>query len=527
MSSGVNIPVLMRPAALARAMITCGVDLDDRTAVDVWMAGFAERTPADRAQAIVAAVSPLPPMELPDDELLAVAALATPALHLLVTLLCRVRDGVVPLPDAACDPAAAMRPGGGTEAADGASPPGADGDEAAGPREPGCTDPVVALATTTALARWGAGELQLTAQGRRLCAVALRLDDPGVVLARYRAVVAAVSSAWSGDPCDRPDAGGHPPRAADRPARHDRPFARPLLGDAGTGVLDLLAGLALMGRSCAVGAYARLLWQRLVGADAVDEPAVAPTSLLWESIVAQVGELVDRLVWLGLLEFDDAGADGPAAGGTGRRVGLTVLGGWFIRPALRAAGYDVPVVGRLAGASVDGLLDGIAGWAPEAGDAEVRVWARGRGAAADELAAAAVDAATPARRDLAFAALGALGDGAEAAVRALTVSPVLRPLAALWLIERGYEPPEFFDPADTPAGLVEVLAAVLRNEGVGAVLETRVARDTDDANLALVEGLWWVDDPATAQVLEALGASPVGKVAEAARRGLFKHRSVN
>jgi hypothetical protein len=208
----------------------------------------------------------------------------------------------------------------------------------------------------------------------------------------------------------------------------------------------------------------------------------------------------------------------------GGELGLTDIGRWFVRPMLLARGYEVALAGELAHASADVLLAAIADRPLDAMHAEVRAWAAVRDTAADELAAAARQASGSEIRALAFEALEVIGDDAVPVVRALVDEPELRPWAVGWLVARSDEQPPAFA-TDAAAGFVQAMAVALVVGGPDAVAamlsdETRV-----DEQIAVIEQLWHVDDPYTAQVLEALAEAADRKVAKAARKALFKHRS--
>lgn len=122
-------------------------------------------------------------------------------------------------------------------------------------------------------------------------------------------------------------------------------------------------------------------------------------------------------------------------------VRLTALGRHALRLRLAEAGYEVPVVGDLAGKGADALLDGIAGYPPEAVRDELAAWLAGReapAAARDLLAAArGADEGAPLRRLRCQEALSLVGIEAEGALREVLDDPELGGLARVWLAERG------------------------------------------------------------------------------------------
>ncbi|MEW2132383.1 hypothetical protein [Streptomyces sp. NPDC005435] len=210
-------------------------------------------------------------------------------------------------------------------------------------------------------------------------------------------------------------------------------------------------------------------------------------------------------------------------------VRLTPLGVYGMRARLLEAGFAAPAVGDFADKGADVLLDGTAGFGPQAALAETEHWLAEREplAAARELLAAArgVDAGAPLRRLHCQQALSLVGPEAEPALREVLDDAELGGLARVWLSERGA--------ADVPPPTedlvfwltVDTIAAQLQAEGNSEELQ------------ALVEGLaaqhsgffaaaWRVDHPATPEVLEAMGRlHPDKRVAKEARKAAFKARS--
>ncbi|MER5718203.1 hypothetical protein [Streptomyces sp. NPDC002132] len=210
-------------------------------------------------------------------------------------------------------------------------------------------------------------------------------------------------------------------------------------------------------------------------------------------------------------------------------VRLTPLGLYGLRARLLEAGFTAPAVGDLADKGADALLDGSAGYGPQAARAETEHWLARREpvAAARELLAAArgSDAGAPLRRLRCQQALSLVGDQAEPAVREVLDDAELGGLARVWLTELGATdvPP----PSEAMIFwlTIDTLAAQLAAEGNSEELQ------------ALVEGLaqqhsgffaaaWRVEHPATPDVLEAMGRlHPDKRVAKEARKAAFKARS--
>ncbi|MFF3738303.1 hypothetical protein [Streptomyces sp. NPDC002566] len=210
-------------------------------------------------------------------------------------------------------------------------------------------------------------------------------------------------------------------------------------------------------------------------------------------------------------------------------VRLTPLGLYGLRARLLEAGFTAPAVGDLADKGADALLDGSAGYGPQAARAETEHWLARREplAAARELLAAArgSDTGAPLRRLRCQQALSLVGDQAEPAVREVLDDAELGGLARVWLTELGATdvPP----PSEAMIFwlTIDTLAAQLAAEGNSEELQ------------ALVEGLaqqhsgffaaaWRVEHPATVDVLEAMGRlHPDKRVAKEARKAAFKARS--
>jgi hypothetical protein len=292
------------------------------------------------------------------------------------------------------------------------------------------------------------------------------------------------------------------------------------------GIVDLLAALLLAGEAMSVDRLVDDAMEQLADDYDLDRMSELVRSSLPESVAWGMGELTDRLVWLGLATRDDVRVEVDLLDlerRIGGRVTLTPLGTWFVRPILIAQGVDVPVAGALVDADVDALLNAVADWPPDAFEAEVARWVADRPTAADELADAARAAIEPSRMGLAFEALGVVGADAEPAMRALADDPRCRPFVMAWLGNHGLAPLPA-DPGDPALELVRSLATVLVSSGPDAAADAAVA---DGVDPALVEQLWRVEDPWTTPVLEALGAGSHKRVAKAARRAVFKRRNRN
>jgi hypothetical protein len=523
--------------ALVRAMLGDGVDLSDQAAVGAWIEDFNAGPAADRDRVLGPALGDvaLPPVALPDDATLARSALATPAMTQLVRFVTWLGDR------------RSLTQRGNLTLADGKHlvellGTGDRYDETIRGRQYRTqsttrllgVDLVHRLALASGLTRRQGSSLRRASAGAELAAAAARsraaatsadaqqepnghgdeaaavdADDAAVVLERYRTVVHEMLDLGL-------VAGG----------RDDRYGLRWWADTLDDGVVDLLASMLLAGAPMAVDLLADDALEQLAEDYALDRLSERAREALPASVAWGMGQVADRLVWLGLVTRNDVRVE-PDILDQERRVGgllaLTPLGVWFVRPLLVAQGFDVPLAGALADADADALLDAVADWAPQAFDAEVERWITGRPTAADELADAARTAADLDRVGLAFAALDVVGADAEPAVRGLADDPLHRPFVIAWLRDHGLDPLPA-EPSDPRLELVRQVASVLVTIAPEAGTEAALA---DRADAALVEQLWRVDDPWTTPVLEALGAAPDKRLAKAARRALFKRRNRN
>ncbi len=486
-------------------MTADGIDVCDPTAVDAWIQGFNARPYEERASLVPGPGDQivLPPMTLPSDDVLAAQALATPAMRQLATFLEWVGDG------------RALTQKGHLKLADGKELIGLLDttdrfDETIGDRTfktssttelPG-VDLAYRLALKARLARKQQGRVRCTKHGARLSAdglgawkkVAGAMLDLGVI-------------------------------GAGRQDRYGLRWWQEFFEEGAPGLLCLLA---VAGPTVPMEALVESAHDELAGAYDLDGLPDTHRATLPRQVAWAVTTLVNRLAWLGILTWEGAVVETDELGTprqSGGEVALTDLGRWFALPILTAHGARVPVPGELTDAPVSELLDTIAAWPEEAAQAELQAWAHGRDNAVGELAEAA-GAGSPDRFALVQCALETLGEAAEPAVRELLDDPKLRPLAAAWLISQGFEKPEFLAAGDTPAAFVQALAIALVTAGPEAVPEMFATGADTNEQVEVLDHLWSVNDPYTEPILEAMTTAPDKKVAKAARKALFKHRSV-
>jgi hypothetical protein len=306
----------------------------------------------------------------------------------------------------------------------------------------------------------------------------------------------------------------------------------------------LLSSLYLADEPVPLRALADHAWNDVRGHYVLDgEPSERLATWRWK-VAADLDRILRHLELLGAVERIPA-SDEPATepddelplatryllGGEGMLdtgFRLTPLGLWGANRLLRGLGVDAPAVGDLADADVATLLDRCADLDPETCQEELRIWcdARGTEVAAAELVALLRRTDEPQARMLGFTALGAAGDAGVDAVRALQGDPALHPYATLWLVDRGLEKQEAVGPDMAAHMLVETCAAVAAQEGPSAVAQMLADLGPVDEQAAIVGGLWRVDNPHVATVLQAVAdAHPDKQVAKAARRAAFKLRS--
>ncbi|PWI43533.1 hypothetical protein [Streptomyces sp. ICBB 8177] len=210
-------------------------------------------------------------------------------------------------------------------------------------------------------------------------------------------------------------------------------------------------------------------------------------------------------------------------------VRLTPLGVLGVRERLLEHGVPAPVVGDLAGASADRLLDALVSYPQAAAYEEGGRWLERRSpvdAARELLAAARGDGPdAPARRLTCQQTLGRLGPEAEPALREVLDDRELGGLARVWLVERGATDVPAPDEAMVFWLTVDTLAAQLAMDDDPELLGELV-RDLVARHDGFFDAVWRVDHPATAEVLDAMGRlHPDKRTAKEARKAAFKARS--
>jgi hypothetical protein len=512
-------PARFGPAkSIATAMMAQGVDLTDPDAVDRFIGDFNAGRLGKPEQFLPVlespASAPLPPVRLASEEELRAAAGSAPLLVRLGRFVAWLGEG------------RRLTQAGNLTVADGKELLGVLGvvdvtdagvqerlarvRSAADLVEIGL---VTSLAKRAGLARVRRGRLVSTRRGRRLAGQPLEVWE-GVLeaLADLGPLGVDWAGAW-------------------------RPFWVEFL-DSGT--RDLLVALYQADEPVPLDDLAASAWEEV---ERVFDVGEDPRQLeLWRNGVARdVERSVRRLEELGAV-WCTAPAEphgGPGGGVValdrspettareGTRVALTLLGTWVVNRRLREGGTDAPVVGELAGASVDTLIRRCADYDPDAATEETRAWVAARGQrAAVEIAEFARATDDPAGRLLAFKALDVVGLDAADVVRSLRDVPRLRPLAAVWLVEHGLEEQSSLDPRDLGALMVDTAATALDAGGPDELVEMLQQFGPVGEQAAFLGELWRVDNPRTAEVLGVLGRlHPDKGAARAARRAAYKLES--
>jgi hypothetical protein len=228
---------------------------------------------------------------------------------------------------------------------------------------------------------------------------------------------------------------------------------------------------------------------------------------------------LETLADLAVVELGTEDSDGSLT------VALSPLGTWGVHRRLRAQGWHVPVLGAAAKYDASGLLAALADCDAEDGEAEIATWlgARDPAAAAGELIAAAA-AGSPGQRGAAFAVLDRLGLAALDEVRQAHALPLLRPHAAVWLLEHGEDVD--LDPQDRTWLLVDLGAGLLEEANPADVVAELLPSLPPEDQVEIVSGLWQVSHPGVTNLLTALSDHhPDPSVARAARKAAFKARS--
>jgi hypothetical protein len=206
-------------------------------------------------------------------------------------------------------------------------------------------------------------------------------------------------------------------------------------------------------------------------------------------------------------------------------VSLSALGVWGMHDRLSARGWRVPVLGGSAAGGAAAVLKALGDYDAEDGEAEIAAWLARRSPerAAAELTQAA-SAGSPGLRGAAFAVMDRVGEAAVPAVRLALANPVLRPHAAVWLLEHGEQAE--LSRTDRTWLLVDLGAGLLEEAAPEDVVAELLPDLPPRAQADLVADLWHVGHPGAIALLTTLSDHhPDPDVAKAARKAAFKARS--
>jgi hypothetical protein len=205
-------------------------------------------------------------------------------------------------------------------------------------------------------------------------------------------------------------------------------------------------------------------------------------------------------------------------------VRLTPLGLWGVRNALRAEGFDAPVIEDLAGEPVGELCDALNHASPAVTDAALTAWvaARGEEPAAAELAAFSVDAPSSSARLVATNGLAHAGAaGVEHARRLRSTGGVAGAVATTWLIQHSVLDQNDATEQELGLALVDNFAA-MREHGV---LIDQLTTYPEKDQFRFVTVLANTEHPGRSDLLAAIATEhPEQPVAAAARRVLDSPR---
>jgi hypothetical protein len=239
----------------------------------------------------------------------------------------------------------------------------------------------------------------------------------------------------------------------------------------------------------------------------------------------------DRLGELGIVEIADEVRTPGRYGGverSGGTVRLTALGLWALqRMASRIT--DAPIVGALRDLSAADLLRAASDLADDVARGEIEAWVDHHSErAAGELCAALPDA-DETGRGLGFRALLRIGASAAAAVETLRAHAELADFVTVFRVDTLAASPDEMDRADDPEGWVRLLATVIELWGPDAAAAAWAVPAAGDPGVdTMLNTAWRVPGQPTGEVLAAVGGHhPDKRIAKAARKALFKHRSAS
>jgi hypothetical protein len=198
-------------------------------------------------------------------------------------------------------------------------------------------------------------------------------------------------------------------------------------------------------------------------------------------------------------------------------VRLTQLGIWGARNALRAEGFEVPLVEDLAGESVGVLCEALEHATPEVIDVALTAWvaSRGEDAAAAELATFCADAPSASARLVAMNGMAHAGaPGVAQAKRLRSAGGLPGAVATAWLIQHSGLDQNDASKQDLLLALADNLAAM----GEHDMLIDQMTAQPIDEQVNLIRALAATDHPDRAELLDVIATQhPEHAVAIAAR----------
>lgn len=276
--------------------------------------------------------------------------------------------------------------------------------------------------------------------------------------------------------------------------------------------------------------FAAQAWQGLNVA--FDLPDVAADKLEFHRSLVEsaLRSAFDRFAELGIVTIADEVCTTTQYGRIDRSDGtvrLAPLGLWAVQRMVSRI-TNAPVVGTLRSSSAAVMLRAAADLPEDVARAEVDAWIDHHGDGSADALCVAIREADETGRGLAFRALLRIGAHAVDAVAGLADDAELAPFVTVWRVDTLAASAEEMDRSGDPEGWVRLLHAVVELWGPQAAAAVWAIPAAGAPGLeAMLDTAWRVKGERTEDVLAAIGGHhPDKHVAKAARKALFKHRSV-